>query len=100
MATIFDSSSIAPISTQNATFFVEIESNTTERTSDSGALAACFFLAFTLGAFSALLSKVCVVFQDFVEIIYRKFRFIIYLKNHETDHFSTIRKGENDYAMH
>ena len=69
MATIFDSSSIAPISTQNTTFFVEIESNTTERTQDSG---ACFFLAFTLGAFSALLSKVCVVFQDFIEMIYRK----------------------------
>ena len=57
MATIFDSSSITPISTQNVTFFEAIESSTTERTQDSGALAACFFLAFTLGAISALLSK-------------------------------------------
>ena len=84
MATIFDSSSIAPISTQNMTFFVEIESNTTERTQDSGALAACFFLAFTLGAFSALLSKESVVFEGLILIIYQNF------KNHEKDNFSTI----------
>ena len=81
MATIFDSSSVTPISTPNTTFFV---SHTTERSQDSGALAACFFLAFTLGAFSALLSKESVVFKGLILTIYQNF------KNHETDNFSTI----------
>ena len=61
MTTIFESSSILPISIQNVTILSEVESSLTERTQESGALAACFFLAFTLGAFSALLSKVSVV---------------------------------------
>ena len=57
MTTTFESTSILPISIQNVTILSEVESSLTERTQESGALAACFFLAFTLGAFSALLSK-------------------------------------------
>ena len=81
MATIFDSSSVTPISTPNTTFFV---SSATERIQDSGALAACFFLAFTLGAFSALLSKEFVIFEGLILTIYQN------LKNHGKDNFSTI----------
>ena len=81
MTTIFVSSSVTTISTPNMTFFV---SSTTERSQNSGALAACFFLAFTLGAFSALLSKESVVFEGLILTIYQNF------KNHEKDNFSTI----------
>ena len=81
MTTIFVSSSVTPISTQNTTFFV---SSATERSQDSGTLAACFFLAFTLGAFSALLSKESVIFECLILTIYQNF------KNQEKDNFSTI----------
>jgi len=81
MTTIFVSSSVTSISTPNTTFFV---SSTTERSQDNGALAACFFLGFTLGAFSALLSKESVVFESIILTIYQNF------KNHQKDYFSTI----------
>ena len=66
MTTIFETSSI---SIQNVSFFTNVELTTTERTQESGALAACFFLAFTLGAFSALLSKVSVVSNHVITIV-------------------------------
>ena len=66
MTTIFETSSI---SIQNVSFFTNVELTTTERAQESGALAACFFLAFTLGAFSALLSKVSVVSGHLIAIV-------------------------------
>ena len=74
MTTIFETSSI---SIQNVSFFTNVELTTTERTQESGALAACFFLAFTLGAFSALLSKVSVVSSHVIAIVIEIPRFII-----------------------
>ena len=65
MATLFKTEFITQVIAQgqnNSILALELAKNETfqndlERITEPGAATACFFLAFTLGAFSALLSK-------------------------------------------